>query len=79
MSDESGQAFGIVTKREWLAWLAPADEIESAFPINIEGCARILNIPVENYVKGGQHYFQVLAKLRFAWADAMLAETAKEK
>ena len=68
-----GLVAGGLTKRELFAASAPATEISDIFPGSNAGCAELLGIPAHEY-KTTQQYLQVLAILRYQWADAMLAE-----
>ena len=64
-------------KRELFAAMAPAKEIRDMTPDTIGTCAVFIGIDPEDY-DGEMHYPLVLAKVRCAWADALLAELAKE-
>ena len=60
--------------RDYLAARAPADEIQEIGGTSAKECAVYLGI--ENY-EFPKHYLMLLAKARYQWADAMLAERAK--
>lgn len=60
--------------RDYLAARAPADEIQEIGGTSAKECAAYLGI--ENY-EFPKHYLMLLAKARYQWADAMLAERAK--
>ena len=62
--------------RDYFIAHAPAREIKIMEPIDIKACAEFLGIPVGEY-RGEIHFWQVLAKLRCQWADAMLEERSK--
>jgi hypothetical protein len=65
-----------MTLRDYAALHAPADEIRDIVPSTIGECAAYIGISFSEYV-ADEHYAKALAKARFAWADAMLAERAK--
>ena len=67
---------GGMTLRDYFMAHAPAQEIADVVPADIRGCAQYLGIEPSAY-KAPVHYFQVLAKIRGEWADAMLAEREK--
>ena len=60
--------------RDYLAARAPTDEIQEIGGTSAKECAVYLGI--ENY-EFPKHYLMLLAKARYQWADAMLAERAK--
>lgn len=62
--------------RLYLMAHAPAAEIVSSVPTTMKKCAELLGVSEEEFHSEGSH-FQVLAKLRAQWADAILAEAAK--
>lgn len=66
-----------LTKREAFAMAAPADEIDAMTGTYAKDAAELIGVSLDEY-KPTIHYVQVLAKARFMWADAMLAEAAKE-
>ena len=76
-SDSTFKAFSGLSKRELFAAMAPAKEIRDMTPDTIGTCAVFIGIDPEDY-DGEMHYPLVLAKVRCAWADALLAELAKE-
>lgn len=63
-----------VSLRDYFATHAPASEI--VVPDTIQDCAMYLGIDPRDY-NGDQHYPRVVARARYAYADAMLAERAK--
>lgn len=65
-----------LTKREWFAGMAPAQEIAEMCPADGPGCARLLGIATNDF--RGEYYAAVLAKLRYQWADAMIDESSRE-
>jgi hypothetical protein len=66
----SGGCFGM-SLRDHFAEHAPASEIDNRTSNSIGECAEYLGIPFSEY-DYRTHYFQVLAKARYEWADAML-------
>ncbi len=66
-----------LSKRDWLAAQAPRGEIEDMAPATASTCAEFLGMDETKKYDGAIHYKLVLAKLRYQWADAMLAERAK--
>ena len=67
---------GGMTLRDWFAGKAPAQEIESMIPVTVGECAKFIGMDAADYI-GGEYWQKVLAKARYQWADAMLAERAK--
>jgi hypothetical protein len=65
-----------MTLRDWFAGKAPAQEIESMIPVTVGECAKFIGMDAADYI-GGEYWQEVLAKARYQWADAMLAERAK--
>jgi hypothetical protein len=77
-SDRNGQyatELGM-TLRDYAALHAPADEIRDIAPNKVDDCAAYIGIASEHYL-GSRDYIRVLAKARYAWADAMLKERTK--
>lgn len=65
-----------MTLRDYFAVHAPESEIRSMKPGNMERCALYLGIEEDDY-NADIHYRQVLAKVRYEWADTMLSERDK--
>lgn len=67
---------GGLSKLELFAAMAPAKEIEEMTPADRIGCAALLGVPSDKY-NGPRDYPAVLARVRFIWAEAMLAESER--
>lgn len=67
-----------LSKLELFAALAPAKEIEEMTPADRIGCAALLGVPSDKY-NGPRDYPAVLARIRFMWAEAMLAESERRR
>lgn len=65
-----------MTIREAFAMAAPAAEIHEMLPSTVGDCAKMLGIRTQEYNRG--QYIRLVAKMRAAWADALIAELAKE-
>lgn len=68
MSERDG---GAVSKREWLAAHAPAEEISEMVPLDAAGGAALLGMAPGDY-QASRDYPRILAICRYQWADAML-------
>lgn len=62
-----------VTLRDFFAATYPQDE--STYPGTVRECAVLLGIDPKDY-RADVHWLQVIAKRRYAYADAMLAARA---
>ena len=60
--------------RDWFAGKAPAEEIANIGGSTTAECAAYLGIKEYRFQ---DHYLTLVAKARYEWADAMLAERAK--
>ena len=73
---------GGMTLRDYFAAAAPSKEIEELCPQTIGKCAAYLGMKHDEHQQtseyvGDKHWKLVVAKARYEWADAMLAERAK--
>lgn len=63
-----------MSMRDYFAGKAPAEEIDGIGGSTAAECAVYLGIEKYEFSK---HYLMIVAKARYQWADAMLAERAK--
>lgn len=66
----------IISLRDYFAIHAPASEI--VVPDTVLGCAQALGLDLKDY-DDSQHYTRVVARARYAYADAMLVEREKAR
>jgi hypothetical protein len=62
--------------RDYFAAHAPAKEIEDLMPSSVKEAAEFLGKTIDEY-KYGEDYYKAIARRRYEWADAMLAERQK--
>jgi hypothetical protein len=62
--------------RDYFAAHTSLSEVEALAPATVKGCAALLGINECSY-NGNVHYVDVIAKIRYQIADAMIKERSK--
>lgn len=64
-----------MTLRDWFA--SQASEQELVLPDTAKECADSCGVSVNDYVKNRNYWYSIMAKARYQWADAMIAESQR--
>ena len=72
---QKSQEWAGMSLRDYLAAHAPTEEVQDLFPASGEAIRSFLNLA--DAYQSKIHYHLLLAKARYIWADAILAERDK--